>query len=93
MFDVKDLFYKSELIPVIVQDIHTKQVLMLGFANQEAAEKTLETRTAWFWSRSRKRGCEVRERCSLPFFTAPCFRYYFLAAWAASNFSSMRRGD
>ena len=54
MFQVKDLFYKSDLIPVIVQDIHTKQVLMLGFANEEAVQKTFETRTAWFWSRSRQ---------------------------------------
>lgn len=54
MFDVKNLFYKSELIPVIVQDIHTRQVLMLGFANEEAVWKTFETKTAWFWSRSRK---------------------------------------
>ena len=54
MFDVKNLFYKSELIPVIVQDIHTKQVLMLGFANEEAVRKTIETKTAWFWSRGRK---------------------------------------
>ena len=54
MFDVKELFQKSELIPVIVQDIHTRQVLMLGFANEEAVRKTFETRTAWFWSRSRK---------------------------------------
>ena len=54
MFDIKSLFYKSELIPVIVQDIHTKQVLMLGFANEEAVRKTFETKTAWFWSRSRK---------------------------------------
>ena len=54
MFDVKELFQKSKLIPVIVQDIHTPQVLMLGFANEEAVRKTFETRTAWFWSRSRK---------------------------------------
>ncbi len=54
MFDAKDLFYKSELIPVIVQDIHTREVLMLGFANEEAVRKTFETRTAWFWSRSRQ---------------------------------------
>ena len=44
MFDVKNLFYKSELIPVIVQDIHTKEVLMLGFANDEAVRKTFETK-------------------------------------------------
>lgn len=42
MFDVKELFQKSELIPVIVQDIHTRQVLMLGFANEEAVRKTFE---------------------------------------------------
>ena len=54
MFDVKKLFQKSELIPVIVQDIHTRQVLMLGFANEDAVRKTFETKTAWFWSRSRK---------------------------------------
>ena len=54
MFDVKSLFYKSQLIPVIVQDIHTRQVLMLGFADEEAVRRTFETGTAWFWSRSRK---------------------------------------
>ena len=54
MINIHDLFYKSELIPVIVQDIHTKEVLMLGFANEEAVKKTFETGTAWFWSRSRK---------------------------------------
>ena len=54
MFEIKNLFYKSELIPVIVQDISTKEVLMLGFANEEAVRKTFETKTAWFWSRSRQ---------------------------------------
>ena len=54
MFDIDSLFYKSELIPVIVQDIRTRQVLMVGFANREAVRKTLETGTAWFWSRSRQ---------------------------------------
>lgn len=54
MFPVKNLFQKSELIPVIVQDIDTKQVLMLAFANEESVRKTFETGTAWFWSRSRQ---------------------------------------
>ena len=49
------LFQKSELIPVIIQDAETLEVLMLGFTNREAVELTLETKTAWFWSRSR--GC------------------------------------
>ncbi|MGI6497806.1 MAG: phosphoribosyl-AMP cyclohydrolase [Oscillospiraceae bacterium] len=47
------LFQKSELIPVIIQDHETLEVLMLGFTNREALDLTLETRRAWFWSRSR----------------------------------------
>jgi phosphoribosyl-AMP cyclohydrolase len=54
MFPVKDLFQKSDLIPVIVQDIDTKQVLMLAYANEESVRLTVETKTAWFWSRSRQ---------------------------------------
>ena len=54
-FDLDQLFQKSELIPVIIQDADTKDVLMLGFTNKEAAELTLKTRTAWFWSRSRQK--------------------------------------
>lgn len=49
------LFQKSELIPVIIQDVDTKEVLMLGFTNRRAVELTLETGTAWFWSRSREK--------------------------------------
>ena len=54
-FDLDQLFQKSELIPVIIQEADTKDVLMLGFTNKEAAELTLKTRTAWFWSRSRQK--------------------------------------
>ena len=54
MFDLDLLFRKSDLIPVIIQDSDTRQVLMLGFTNREAVEKTLESKTAWFWSRSRQ---------------------------------------
>ena len=54
-FDLKVLFQKSDLIPVIIQDVETKEVLMLGFTNQEAMELTLKTKTAWFWSRSRQK--------------------------------------
>ena len=49
------LFQKSDLIPVIIQDAETKDILMLGFTNREAVELTLKTRTAWFWSRSRQK--------------------------------------
>ena len=41
------------LVPAIIQDAHTKNVLMLGFMNKEAYEKTLETKKVTFWSRSR----------------------------------------
>ena len=41
------------LIPAIIQDAKTKNVLMLGFMNQEAYEKTLATGKVTFWSRSR----------------------------------------
>ena len=54
MFSLDDLFRKSDLIPVIIQDTDTKEVLMLGFTNKEAVELTLKTKTAWFWSRSRR---------------------------------------
>ena len=43
------------LIPVIIQDASTHEVLMLGYMNQEAWEETLRTKKASFWSRSRKK--------------------------------------
>ena len=55
MLDLDLLFQKSDLIPVIIQDADTKDILMLGFTNKEAVELTLKTRTAWFWSRSRQK--------------------------------------
>ena len=55
MFNLERLFQKSDLIPVIIQEAGSKEVLMLGFTNREAVERTIETRTAWFWSRSRQR--------------------------------------
>ena len=47
-------FDQQGLIPAIVQDATTKQVLMLAYMNQESLSKTLETHQTWFWSRSRK---------------------------------------
>ncbi len=43
------------LVPAIVQDAVTKNVLMLGYMNQEAYDKTVETKRVTFWSRSRNR--------------------------------------
>lgn len=42
------------LVPAIIQDADTRQVLMLGFMNEEAYRKTLDTRHVTFWSRSRQ---------------------------------------
>jgi phosphoribosyl-AMP cyclohydrolase len=42
------------LIPVVVQDAETKEVLMLAYANKEALQNTLKTGKATYWSRSRK---------------------------------------
>lgn len=53
--DLKKYFMKSELIPVIVQDVNTREVLMQGYSNEEALQKTLETGTVWFFSRSRQK--------------------------------------
>jgi len=47
-------FAKSDgLVPVIVQDADTLQVLMLGYTNEQAWQITLETGNVTFWSRSR----------------------------------------
>ena len=47
-------FNKDGLIPVITTDFQTKEVLMQGFMNSEALKKTIETKEAYYWSRSRK---------------------------------------
>ncbi len=41
------------LVPAIIQDAVTRKVLMLGFMNEEAYQKTLQTKHVTFWSRSR----------------------------------------
>ena len=43
------------LIPVVVQDAKSKELLMLAYINEEALEKTLSTGYAHYWSRSRKK--------------------------------------
>ena len=46
-------FKKSELIPAVIQEKDTGEVLMLAYMNKESLEKTLETGYTWFFSRSR----------------------------------------
>ncbi|HEY9076489.1 MAG TPA: bifunctional phosphoribosyl-AMP cyclohydrolase/phosphoribosyl-ATP diphosphatase HisIE [Anaerolineaceae bacterium] len=49
-----NIHYNADgLLPVIVQDHTTGQVLMLAYMNQEALERSLQTGQTWFWSRSR----------------------------------------
>ncbi len=44
-----------KLLPVVVQDVLSKEVLMLAYANKKALEKTRKTGFAWFFSRSRNK--------------------------------------
>ena len=55
--DMKLNFDKSPdgLIPAIIQDVSTKNVLMLGYMNQEALKKTEDTKKVTFFSRSKNR--------------------------------------
>ena len=43
------------LIPAIIQDADTKEVLMLGYMNKESLQRTLSSGEIWFYSRSRKK--------------------------------------
>jgi phosphoribosyl-ATP pyrophosphohydrolase/phosphoribosyl-AMP cyclohydrolase len=47
-------FDSNDLIPAIVQDVDTHQVLMMAYMNAESLRRTLETNETWFWSRSRQ---------------------------------------
>ena len=46
---------KSELLPVIVQDVNNNEVLMMAYMNREALELSLQTKTAHYFSRSKQR--------------------------------------
>ena len=46
---------QNELVPAIIQDAITKNVLMLGYMNEEAYQKTIETKQVTFFSRSKQR--------------------------------------
>jgi phosphoribosyl-ATP pyrophosphohydrolase/phosphoribosyl-AMP cyclohydrolase len=46
-------FDERGLIPAIVQDARTREVLTLAYMNRESLLRTIETRQTWFWSRSR----------------------------------------
>src|SRR5215203_1306024 len=46
-------FDERGLIPAIVQDARTREVLTLAYMNEESLARTIETGETWFWSRSR----------------------------------------
>jgi len=54
---IDDLDFKKGdgLIPVIVQDVNTKEVLTLAYTNKESLLLTQKTGNSWFWSRSRNK--------------------------------------
>ena len=54
-------FSMGGLLPVVVQHHRSGEVLMVGFANRDAVARTLETRHAWFFSRSRQQLWEKGE--------------------------------
>ncbi|MFZ5639284.1 MAG: bifunctional phosphoribosyl-AMP cyclohydrolase/phosphoribosyl-ATP diphosphatase HisIE [Bacillota bacterium] len=54
-FDLERLKFDAHgLIPAIIQDERTREVLMMAYMNRESLEKTLATGETWFWSRSRQ---------------------------------------
>jgi phosphoribosyl-ATP pyrophosphohydrolase/phosphoribosyl-AMP cyclohydrolase len=50
-----DIKSSHGLIPAIIQDLETKNVLMLGYMNEESLQKTIETQKVTFFSRSKQR--------------------------------------
>lgn len=52
--DVERYFKKGDLIPAIVREESTGEVLMLAYMNRESLVKTFETGETWFYSRSRQ---------------------------------------
>ena len=47
-------FDNNGLIPAIVQDSQTREVLMMAWMNAESLQRTRESGETWFWSRSRR---------------------------------------
>jgi phosphoribosyl-AMP cyclohydrolase len=45
---------ESGLIPAVVQQHDTGEVLMVAYMNEESLQRTLDSQTTWFWSRSRQ---------------------------------------
>jgi Phosphoribosyl-AMP cyclohydrolase len=52
--DIEKYFKKAELLPVVVVEEATNEVLMLAYMNKDSLKKTLATGYTWFYSRSRQ---------------------------------------
>lgn len=73
--NIADLRWGEDgLIPVVVQDELTKDVLTLAYMSEESLKKTLDTKETWFWSRSRQElwhkgrrqaTCNLSETCAM----------------------------
>ena len=48
-----DFHKNGGLVPAIIQDFNSGQILMLGYMSEESFQKTIEDGTVWFFSRSR----------------------------------------
>lgn len=55
MIDQLNFGKLNGLVPAVIQDAHTRQILMVGFMNRDAVERTLQTRKVVFWSRVKQR--------------------------------------
>jgi phosphoribosyl-AMP cyclohydrolase len=53
--DIHRFFQKSALVPAVVQDVCTGEVLMLAYMSETSLRKTIDTGYAWYHSRSRNR--------------------------------------
>lgn len=51
---LKEVDFTKGLIPSVVQDFKSGEVLMLAYMNEESLRRTIEIGTTWFWSRSRQ---------------------------------------
>lgn len=52
---IRTFFKKQKLVPAVLQDARTREVLMVAYVNAQALRLTLETGLAHFYSRSRKK--------------------------------------
>jgi len=53
--EINEIQFNNGLVPAIVQEECSGEVLMLAYMNEESFKKTMETKTTWFYSRSRKK--------------------------------------